>query len=430
MIGAESDAMTSATPSLDGLSLETLDVISPAQYETNGYPHAEWTYLRDTLRCTASTRAELRSVLGDHEARGHRRDRQEPDRLHHRAAHRGVHARRPLDEVPLRHLLTMDPPEHRDYRAVTAKQFTPRMVHVWEPKVAADHARDPRRGRAAGTRCDFVQDVSAPITIAVIAEMLGVPGEDWKLLFRWTNETIAPEDPEFQQGRTTEETLQSRARGAVRYFSELSRRAPQANPKDDIMSVVAAGKVDGKPLEPFELMSYYLLLVVAGNETTRNAITGGMLAFVREPGRVAAAGREPGAARARRSRRSCAGRRPVIQFARDGHARLSRCAARRSAKGEAVCLFYASGNRDEEIFDEPFRFRIDRAPNDHVGFGRGEHVCLGAHLARLELRTVFAQLRERLESIERTARSSACARRSSAASSARRSAGSCGAARG
>jgi cytochrome P450 len=167
-----------------------------------------------------------------------------------------------------------------------------------------------------------------------------------------------------------------------------------------MVSVVATGKVDGKPLEPFELMSYYLLLVVAGNETTRNAMTGGMLAFydnrdewrrlVANPGLLDPAVEE-----------IVRWVTPVIQFTREA-TRDYVLRGTKIAKGESVCLFYASGNRDEEIFDEPFRFRIDREPNDHVGFGRGEHVCLGAHLARLELRTVFDQIRERLESFERT----------------------------
>jgi cholest-4-en-3-one 26-monooxygenase len=292
----------------------------------------------------------------------------------------------------------MDPPEHRDYRNVTAKRFTPRMTQGWEPKVQRI-TREILDEAAEKGACDFVQDVAAPITIAVIAEMLGVPGADWRLLFRWTNETIAPEDPEFQRGRTTEETNQEARAELFKYFHDLSEER-RRNPKDDIISVVVHGKVNDKPIDTFELLSYYLLLVVAGNETTRNAMTGGMLAFNENPDqwRALVANEKLLDPAVEEIVRWVT---PVNQFTREA---TRDCIVRgtKIAKGQSVCLFYASGNRDEDIFEEPFRFKIDRSPNDHIGFGRGEHVCLGAHLARLELRTVFAQIRERLESFERT----------------------------
>jgi cholest-4-en-3-one 26-monooxygenase len=387
-----------ASPNLEGLALEKLDVISPAHYEANGYPHAEWTFLRKHApvhRFTGDNFDPFYAIVKHAdivEIGKNPTDFIIEPRL-------AVFTRDiPPDQTKLRHLLTMDPPEHRSYRAVTAKQFTPRMVQHWAPKVQRITRRILDEASDKGV-CDFVQDVAAPITIAVIAEMLGVPGEDWRLLFRWTNETIAPEDPEFQQGRTTEETLISARTELFKYFSDLSERR-RKQPQDDMVSVVATGEVEGKRLEPFELLSYYLLLVVAGNETTRNAMTGGMLAFyenrdewrrlVANPGLLDSAIEE-----------IVRWTTPVIQFTREA-TRDYVLRGTKIAKGESVCLFYASGNRDEEIFEEPFRFRIDREPNDHVGFGRGEHVCLGAHLARLELRTVFDQIRERLESFERT----------------------------
>src|SRR5262249_48077986 len=181
------------------------------------------------------------------------------------------------------------------------------------------------------------------------------------------------------------------------YFHELSEQR-RAQPTDDIVSVVANGDVNGAPLPPLELLSYYFLLVVAGNETTRNAMTGGVLALLEHP------------AEWEKLRRNAAfvdtaveeivrWTTPVIQFCRTatGDYRLRGQTIRR---GEAVCLFYPSANRDEEIFPDPFAFRVDRDPNPHIGFGMGEHVCLGAHLARLELHHAFAQLRTRLASCE------------------------------
>ena len=143
-----------------------------------------------------------------------------------------------------------------------------------------DDVLDDCARRSSG---DFVHDISARITIAVIAEMLGVPASDRGLLFRWTNEIIAPQDPEYQTGGNPEETLEKARMELFQYFDAMSKDR-QKHPQDDIVSVVANGNVDGATLGPVELLSYYLLLVVAGNETTRNAMTGGMLAFLDNPG--------------------------------------------------------------------------------------------------------------------------------------------------
>jgi cytochrome P450 len=229
--------------------------------------------------------------------------------------------------------------------------------------------------------------------------MLGVPREDWHLLFRWTNETIAPEDPEFQRGRSAVETSEAARAELFAYFKEIAERR-RRDPRDDILSAVVQGRIGGAPLPDFELLSYYFLLVVAGNETTRNAMTGGIQCFLDDPGewRKLAAG--PGLVEGA-IEETVRWTTPVIQFTRTA-TRDMELRGRKVREGESVCLFYASGNRDEEVFEDPFVFRIDRSPNEHVGFGRGEHVCLGAHLARLELRTMYRQLRERLIDMERT----------------------------
>jgi cholest-4-en-3-one 26-monooxygenase len=385
-------------PSLDGLTLENLDVISAEHYEKNGYPHAEWTYLRKHAPVYYVDRGNFDPFFAITKHADIVEVGKNPDAFIIAPRIAVFDRTVPVDATPLRHLLSMDGQEHRDYRAVTAKRFTPRMVLGWEPKVQRI-TREVLDEAAEKGACDFVQDVAAPITIAVIAEMLGVPGEDWRLLFRWTNETIAPEDPEYQRGRTTEETSLGARMEIFQYFNDLSEER-RKRPKDDIISVVVQGAVQNQPIPAFELLSYYLLLVVAGNETTRNAMTGGMLAFHENPAewrKLVANEKLVDPAIEEMVRWTT----PVIQFTREA-TRDYVLRGTKIAKGQSVCLFYASGNRDEEIFDDPFSFKIDRVPNDHIGFGRGEHVCLGAHLARLELRTVFAQIRERLEAFERT----------------------------
>jgi len=163
----------------------------------------------------------------------------------------------------------MDPPDHARYRRVTSGWFTPRAIRAMDEKVAR-LTREVLDDVAAKTGGDFVQEISARITIAVIAEMLGVPRRDWELLFRWTNEIIAPQDPEFQHGATADETSERSRLELFTYFHELAEQR-RVHPTDDIVSMVVHGRVDGAPLPPVELLSYYFLLVVAGNETTRNA---------------------------------------------------------------------------------------------------------------------------------------------------------------
>jgi cytochrome P450 len=231
----------------------------------------------------------------------------------------------------------------------------------------------------------------------VIAEMLGVPRSHWDRLFRWTNETIAPQDPEFQHGKGPRETMDTARVELFAYFNELAEER-RRQPTDDIVSVVANGQVNGKPLPLVELLSYYFLLVVAGNETTRNAMTGGMLAMIENPSEWEKVRRDPSLVDSA-VEEIVRWTTPVIQFARTATCDY-RLRGKTIREGESVCLFYASGNRDEEVFEDPFAFRVDRQPNPHIGFGMGEHVCLGAHLARLELRHAFAQLATRLDSCE------------------------------
>ncbi len=376
------------------------DIVGPEQYRDHGYPHEAWTWLRnnDPVRFYADT--DLFKAFWAITKHG---DIVEIGKnptdfiIQPRLAVFDQTNQPPEGEVVARHLLNMDPPDHAKFRQVASKWFTPRTVKVWEPKVHRITRRilDKAQGKQD---FDFVMDVSAPITIAVIAQMLGVPESDWQLLFQWTNETIAPEDPEFQQGRTARETSDQARTELFKYFHALSEER-RASPKDDIISVVATATVDGQPLPVFELLSYYFLLVVAGNETTRNAMTGGAQELIDNPDQcaklIARADLVEGMIE-----ETVRWVTPVNQFTRTA-TRDVQLRGKTIRKGESVCLFYASGNRDEEIFENPFAFDITRNPNNHIGFGRGEHVCLGAHLARLELRALFSQLRERLVSIER-----------------------------
>ena len=371
----------------------TLDLATPEMFEQHGYPHAAWTWLRrhDPVHWYERPNVDPFWAITKHA------DiieiSKQPERFLN-GPRLAVFTKdlQPPPEGTSRHLLNMDPPDHARYRRVTSGWFTPRAIRAMDEKVAR-LTREVLDDAAAKTGGDFVQEISARITIAVIAEMLGVPRRDWELLFRWTNEIIAPQDPEFQHGATADETAERSRLELFTYFHELAEQR-RAHPTDDIVSMVVHGTVDGAALPPVELLSYYFLLVVAGNETTRNAMTGGMLAFLDHPAEWEKLRQTPtlleGAVE-----EMVRWTTPVIQFCRTA-THDYRLRGKTIEAGQSVCLFYASANRDEEVFDDPFAFRIDRHPNPHIAFGMGEHVCLGAHLARLELRHAFGQLRERL----------------------------------
>jgi cytochrome P450 len=382
----------------DAPSLEGLDIASPEHYERHGYPYREWAHLRRVAPVFWYERENVDPFWAVTKHADIVELGKRPE-IFLNAPRLAVFTRdlAPPPEGTSRHLLTMDPPDHPKYRNVASKRFTPRAVQGWEPKVR-QITREVLDEAGRNERIDFVRDVSARITIAVIAEMLGVPRSDWDLLFRWTNEVIAPQDPEFQHGKTPDEVLNQARLEIHDYFQRLSDER-RRRPSDDMVSAVANGAVDGKPLPPVELLSYYVLLVVAGNETTRNAMTGGLLAFLDHPGEWQRLERNPGLV-GPAVEETVRWTTPVIQFCRTA-ARDYELRGQKIRAGESLCLFYPSGNRDEEVFPDGDRFRIDRHPNDHVGFGRGEHVCLGAHLARLEIRCVFEELRGRLRRIER-----------------------------
>jgi len=373
-----------------------IDLITPERYERNGYPHDEWTWLRAHAPVFWYERPDFDPfwAITKHADIVEIGKRPGDFLVGPRIA---IFAKQvPVDDQPTRHLMTMDAPDHGKFRNVISKRFTPRMVKQWTSKVRAitRHALDEA---AEMDECDFVQDVAAPITIAVIAEMLGLPRADWPLLFRLTNQITTPEDPEFQEGAAAIETLDRAREELFGYFHELALER-RRRPTDDLISVIANAQVDGKPLAAIELLSYCFLLVIAGNETTRNAMSGGMLAFLDAPGQWRKLVKDPGLVDPA-IEEIVRWTTPVNQLARTA-ARDVEIRGQTIRQGQSVCLFYASGNRDEQLFDDPFQFRIDRWPNEHLAFGRGEHSCLGAHLARLELRCLLEQIRERLESIE------------------------------
>ena len=380
------------------LSLETIDVISPEYYEKNGYPHAEWAYLRKHKPVFHVEHPRTDPFWAITKAADIMEISKQP-RLWLNGPRLGVFVLAPGEQalppeaLPLKHLLNMDPPEHGEYRRILSSYFTPRSVRALEPEVSRI-TTEVLNDAMDRNECDFVTDISSKVPVAVIAEMLGVPRQDWPTLFRWTNEIIGGGDPEFQRGENPTETFAQARMEVFQYFTNMVEER-RKHPTNDVTSILANAKINGAPLPPLELLSYLLVLVVAGNETTRNATTGGLLAMIENPDQFRRLKAEPGLIKSA-VEEIARWTSPVIQFARTA-VQDTEVRGQKIRKGESVCLFYPSANRDEDVFNEPFKFDIGRNPNPHLAFGIGEHFCLGSNLARLELEVIFRELARRLE---------------------------------
>ena len=308
-------------------------------------------------------------------------------------------------EIPMKHLLNMDPPEHGAYRNLVNRAFTHGGLDLLEQRVeslstAIVDSVVARLVDNATQRGDieFVTDLAAKLPLAVICEMLGVPEPDWDDVFNWTNEIIGSADPEYQAGRSAGETAGAATQAAFMYFSQLLAER-RAEPREDLTSLLAASEIDGEPLADMEILSYAFLLMLGGNETTRNATSGGMLALLENPEQLARLNADP-ALLPNAVEEIVRWTSPIIHFARYVEVDTEICGQKIEA-GQDVVLWYPSANRDEEIFSDPDVFDIARAPNEHLAFGGyGEHFCLGANLARLELQVLFREIFGRLDNFE------------------------------
>jgi cholest-4-en-3-one 26-monooxygenase len=383
------------------LPFDPIDLISGDYYAKNGYPHGQWSYLRKHQPVFQVVGPNVDPFWAITKHADIVEISRQP-RLWINGPRLAVfvleEGEQPPVEFPLKHLLNMDPPQHGEYRSIVSRRFTPRGVRVLEPEIE-NITRKVLDDAADRTECDFVLDISSKVPVAVIAELLGVPHQDWDMLFRWTNQIIGGGDPEFQTGGNPNQTFEDARIGLFQYFSDMVSERKK-RPTDDITSVVANAKVNGAELPAIELLSYYLLLVVAGNETTRNATTGGLLALIQNPEQFQRLKHNPALIKTA-VEEIVRWTSPVIQFARTA-TQDTEVRGQKLRAGESVCLFYPSANRDEEVFDDPFEFNLARDPNPHLAFGIGEHFCLGANLARLELEVIFRNLAMRLERVELT----------------------------
>ncbi len=378
---------------VDGLRL-----IDPRAYSERGYPHEEWRQLRKMpltyfepegwqAYWAITKHADVIEVS------------KQPERFLNGPGMTIIRKREEQNQgsfMQMRTIINMDQPDHRKYRKVASPWFTPRALGRLDPLVKAT-ARELVDSLGREGECDFVQQVASIHPLKVIARILGVPEQDEPFILKITNELFGAEDPEFQRSEDFMEHRRTLGMDFFNYFTKVLE-ARRKTPQDDLASVIANARVDGQPMGVMETMGYFLITFTAGHETTRGGIGGGMHALIEHPAQRERLAKHP-------ELMSLAVDEliryvtPVTHMVRtateDYELRGSKI-----RKGNKLVIFYASANRDEEVFEAPDELRIDRDPNPHLAFGVGEHFCLGSHLARKTTGSLLHELIPRLEHVE------------------------------
>jgi cholest-4-en-3-one 26-monooxygenase len=317
---------------------------------------------------------------------------------------RGALMREPLEQdLPFMQsiMLNMDPPRHRHYRALVSKAFTPRMVSGLHGRVRA-MVKEIINGVIERGECDFVEDVAALLPLAVICEMMGVPEEDRRRVYEIGNKMVGSDDPDLQaNGRPmAPEEGTAAAAEMFLYAGKLFEKA-HSHPGNDLATALVNAEIDGHKLTDTEFNFFFLLLLIAGNETTRTVTSNGMLALIEHPEQMTLLRNDPGLVPS--AVEEILRYAPAVHNFRRTATGAAEIRGRRIRENDKLVMWYPSANRDEDVFVDPDAFDVRRSPNEHLAFGIGEHYCLGANLARLELQEIFRGIALRLHDVELTA---------------------------
>jgi len=382
------------------------DLISPAAYGEKGPPHETWTRLRresPVHPCDPPGFAPFWAITKHADIC---QISKQPDTFLNAP---GIVVTTPEQQAlrdsgeglgGMRTIIEMDPPEHRSFRRVASPYFTPRSLDRLDEEIdrSARELVDKLAGPTGEGECDFAIDVAAAHPLRILSSVLGVPREREPDILRLTNELFAADDPELQrQGVDRNEAIKELGLELYQLFDEIIQDR-RANPRDDLATVIANGEADGKPMGPVETFGYALIVFTAGHDTTKNALVGGMRALIENPDELEKLRREP--ALVKSAVEEIVRWTSPVNYMKRTIAKDVELRDQKLREGESLVLFYASANRDEEVFEDPFRFRVDREKNPHLGFGIGEHFCLGAHLARRSQRALFEELTRRLDHVE------------------------------
>ncbi|MFQ3457829.1 cytochrome P450 [Bradyrhizobium sp. UFLA01-814] len=302
----------------------------------------------------------------------------------------------------VRSLVQMDAPDHPKYRALTQGWFMPANLGKFEARVREIARATVQRMLARGGACDFVEDVALGYPLHVIMEILGVPEADEPRMLKLTQELFGPQDPDTARVRDalSAEQVSAMLQAIIADFSAYFRKITEdrrQHPRDDLATVIANAKIGGDYMPEHDQTSYYMIVATAGHDTTSSSTAGAIWALARDPAEFAKVKANPELIPGLVDE-SIRWMTPVKHFMRSATADTE-LGGRKIAKGDWLMLCYASGNRDEEVFEDPDRFRSDRKPNRHVAFGYGAHLCLGQYLAKLEMRILFEELLPRLKSL-------------------------------
>jgi cytochrome P450 len=301
-----------------------------------------------------------------------------------------------------RMILNMDPPEQVRLRTLVTGAFTRRRLERFAGTVR-DRAAALLDAVVADGRCDLPRDVTDDLPLQNLADLLGVPAADRALLLEWTNRVIGYQDPEHGTVLTDADgnPVNPRSPAALQDmfdYAEQLAEAKRRDPADDVLTALVEAEVDGEKLTDAELKMFFFLLVVAGNDTVRSALPGGVLALVEHPVEYARLRAEP-ALLPGAIEEMLRWHPPVLTFRRTA-TRDVELGGRRIAAGDKVVVYHVSAHFDERRFADPLRFDLSRSPNDHVAFGQGPHLCLGAMFARMQLRAFFTEFLARLPQVE------------------------------
>ena len=317
------------------------------------------------------------------------------------------------DSHLFRTLVDLDDPQHMKLRRLTHNWFQPGNLRKIEADIAAIAKTHVDRMAALGGACDFVNEVALWYPLRVIMKLLGIPESDEPMMLQMTQEIFGPQDPDViaRSQRVTQGTpalmggksgdaqvdLLATVQMFFTYFREVTADR-RANPRDDLASVIANGLIDGEPIDELSATSYYAITATAGHDTTSSSAAGGLLQLIRNPDQLALLKSDMSLV-PQFIEETIRWVTPVKHFMRTA-TQDYQIGDKTIKAGDGLCLFYWSGNRDEAVFDDADRFIIDRASNPQTAFGNGVHLCLGLHLARMELRALYNELLPRLDSIE------------------------------
>jgi len=389
------------------LEIDPRELIVPKNYGVEGQPHDLWSQLREypgLYHCESDfyepfwaivRHADVMDISGKPQIFS---NTQGPSLLNERQRKALVDQRSNGAFGMMRTIIEMDPPEHRSFRRVASGFFTPRSIHSLD-EIVEKSAREQVDKLGEEGEGDFVELIAQRHPLRVLATILGIDQSEEEKVLELTQQLFASDDPDLQRkGEDRDAATQAIGLEFFQLFNRIVEDR-RANPRDDLASMLANAKMEnGEPLGPVETFGYYLIVFTAGHDTTRNALSGGFKALLDKPEQFDLLRQNPDLER--KAVEEIIRWSSPVNYMRRTLLRDAEIRGQRIREGEHLVMFYASANRDSDVFDRPFDFDITRHPNRHLGFGTGEHFCLGAHVARLSTRALIRELAERVEEVE------------------------------